>query len=66
MTVVCSGASSATMTLPIDSSTVGLPGAQGWQEVLLIPPTILMDAIRGVARFMHCYILLHVDTDSNI
>ena len=51
MTFMCAGASTATMTLAVPSSSVGLPGLLGQQNELPLPPVILMDIMIGVSGF---------------
>ena len=52
VTVVCDSASNTTMTVAIASTSVGLPGSAGQQDVLLPPPLILIDTMRGIVGFI--------------
>ena len=47
VTVMCSGASSLTMTVTMAPTLLGLPATSGWHDVVLSPPLILRDT-RGV------------------
>ena len=49
--VVCTGGMTATTTVAVSSTSVGLHGVLSQQDVLLSPPLILMDTTRCVASF---------------
>ena len=49
--VMCTGASTATMTVRTPSISVALTGILGLNDVLLLAPMILMDAVMDVAGF---------------